>query len=455
MMAAAPAPSIHSTAGAVAVRNEKGEITLEKVKVFHHRAGKKPQYAGSSDSSESDEENFIARTESRDTAAPLSSLEGATDRRLQRLQHTTVTTTTGRHRAAVEATILEEEGSADETRLRRSSRRHAPSDDEDASASEENEAAGKRGTSLRADAEADLDDEDDEAAIALRRRHALERAKLRAAAEEEEMEIQAEAGIDEDEMEEGSEYESYTDESEEEETPLHKPVFVPKGNRVALQKQKEELEEIARKQVEEVRKAEARVQSSRILVSELVQQDINAELAAPIQVEDDDGDEEEEFELWKIRELNRIKRNRAERDAADQQRAEVDRLREMTTEERNLALRSRERIITNKQSEGKMGFLQKYYHRGAFFLDEENELLTRDVNQPTLEDHFDKRVMPKVMQVKRFGRHGQTKYTHLRDQDTTDADSAWAQKTLVNAKVDAKRGGVADVFDRPSSKRKR
>ena len=47
-------------------------------------------------------------------------------------------------------------------------------------------------------------------------------------------------------------------------------------------------------------------------------------------------------------------------------------------------------------------------------------MFTRDVAQPTLEDHFDKTVLPKVMQVKNFGRAGRTKYTHLVDQDTTE-----------------------------------
>ncbi len=52
--------------------------------------------------------------------------------------------------------------------------------------------------------------------------------------------------------------------------------------------------------------------------------------------------------------------------------------------------------------------------------DEEENVLKRDIAEPTLEDHFDKTVLPKVMQVKNFGRAGRTKYTHLVDQDTTE-----------------------------------
>ena len=54
------------------------------------------------------------------------------------------------------------------------------------------------------------------------------------------------------------------------------------------------------------------------------------------------------------------------------------------------------------------------------FQNEEDEVLKRDFANPTLEDHFDKTVLPKVMQVKDFGRAGRTKYTHLVDQDTTE-----------------------------------
>ena len=47
---------VHSTAGAVPVRNKKGEISMQKVKVQRYISGKRPEYARGkiSDSDEDD-----------------------------------------------------------------------------------------------------------------------------------------------------------------------------------------------------------------------------------------------------------------------------------------------------------------------------------------------------------------------------------------------------------------
>ena len=127
----------------------------------------------------------------------------------------------------------------------------------------------------------------------------------------------------------------------------------------------------------------------------------------------------------------------------------------MTEEERRLELKMNPKQITNKASKGKYKFLQKYYHRGAFFLDKEENVFSRDVTSATLEDKFDKTVLPKVMQVKNFGRSGRTKYTHLVDQDTTEFDAAWAQETSQNIKFQLNHaGGMKGSFERPSAKKK-
>jgi microfibrillar-associated protein 1 len=96
--------------------------------------------------------------------------------------------------------------------------------------------------------------------------------------------------------------------------------------------------------------------------------------------------------------------------------------------------------------------MQKYYHKGAFFNDE--EILERDYNQPTLEDKFDKSSLPAVMQVKRFGRSGQTKWTHLSKEDTSSMDSAWFQESDVNKRTLSKLGGMKQSYEKPTKRQK-
>ncbi|EDV28806.1 uncharacterized protein TRIADDRAFT_7634, partial [Trichoplax adhaerens] len=133
-------------------------------------------------------------------------------------------------------------------------------------------------------------------------------------------------------------------------------------------------------------------------------------------------------------ELNRIKKDRDEREQREKEKQELERIRNMTDEERRLEFLKNPKLQVNKGPKGRYKFLQKYYHKGAFFMDDEDNLYKRDYAEPTLEDHFDKTILPKVMQVKHFGRSGRTKYTHLVDQDTTDASSAWAQESAINHK---------------------
>lgn len=52
---------IQSTAGAIPVRNEKGELTMQKVKVHRYVAGKKPEYAQDARSDSDSDDDFMER----------------------------------------------------------------------------------------------------------------------------------------------------------------------------------------------------------------------------------------------------------------------------------------------------------------------------------------------------------------------------------------------------------
>lgn len=136
----------------------------------------------------------------------------------------------------------------------------------------------------------------------------------------------------------------------------------------------------------------------------------------------------------------------------DKERNEVERVRNLTEEERRQEARAAPREVLNKAAKGKYKFLQKYYHRGAFYLDKDEQVLKQDFAQATLEDHFDKSILPKVMQVKNFGRCGRTKYTHLVDQDTTQFDSPWTNDSKF---LNERGGGMKQVFEKPSASKRR
>ncbi|KAF8425166.1 splicing factor, Prp19-binding domain-containing protein [Tirmania nivea] len=294
-------------------------------------------------------------------------------------------------------------------------------------------------------------------------------------AEEESSEGENEEGADkkgEDESEEGSsEYTSESEsESEEEEaapTPvLLRPKFIPKSKRsdhavasVTAESATTALdEENLKKKAEE---AARRKEEAHALVEEHLRQQAEARETARKAVEDDhandasliddtdDVDPAAERAAWKLRELLRVKRERDELEKVEKEREEIERRRNMDEKERykedmEYARKKREEA---KEARGDMKFMQKYYHKGAFYQDD-SEILKRNYATALVEDQtVNKEILPKYMQVRgeEYGKRGKTKWTHLAAEDTSKVEggSPWFDRKFAGNTL-GKIGGMKD-----------
>ncbi|EDV96284.1 microfibrillar-associated protein 1 [Drosophila grimshawi] len=461
---------IQCTAGAVPIRNEKGEISMQKVKVQRYISGKRPDYArADSSSDESDDDDFVDNR-----------------KRLERHKAERHKVELLRRNSADKNTAEQDEAEVDDPRLRRLRARpvdvedlererrerhrhiHEPEMVESASEEEELQDDNNAETQRRIEratnkitlaSESDTDSELSDTELETRRTKL--RARMLQQQREEEVLQKEDEKQSESSESESSEYEEET-ESEEENEPRLKPLFVRKRDRATIQEKEREAQKQKQLEAEAKRAAKERRRATLRMVEDSVKKDLEKIKPETNEASIDDvctadENDEVEYEAWKLRELKRMKRDREERDNSERDKLEIERMRNLTEEERRQELRSNPKLVTNKATKGKYKFLQKYYHRGAFYLDEENDVLKRDFAQATLEDHFDKTILPKVMQVKNFGRCGRTKYTHLVDQDTTKFDSPWYAETSNNMKFHNERaGGMRQQFDKPTgSKRKK
>lgn len=234
---------------------------------------------------------------------------------------------------------------------------------------------------------------------------------------------------EEDEDDEESEEES----SSEDESPkkLLRPIFLKKNERnkvappiksadeLAVEEQTRQLEQkraLVQEQVE-LRIAE-KAAGKRDWDEDVEEADINA-------IDDTDGlDPDAEYAAWKLRELKRIKRERLAIEEAEAERAEIERRRNLSAADRE----AEDRAFIEKQQEergdrGQMQYMQKYFHKGAFFTDELRELGVdrRNLMNARFEDQTNREVLPEFMQIRdmtKLGKKGRTRYKDMRSEDT-------------------------------------
>ncbi|KAL1825709.1 hypothetical protein ACET3Z_012487 [Daucus carota] len=310
----------------------------------------------------------------------------------------------------------------------------------------------------------DLEEEDEDALDERRKRireKLLQRQQEEAALLPEEEEDEAD-----EEEEEESEYETDSDE-EQPGIAMVKPVFVPKSERDTIaERERLEAEDRALEDLMKKRLEERKIETKQLVVEEIQKDEQiqkNMELDADIADVDTDDDlnEAEEYEAWKVREIARIKRDRDDREAMLKEKEEIERVRNMTEEERReWERRNPKPAAPSKQ---KWRFMQKYYHKGAFYQTDSDDrsstagsdnLFYRDFSAPTGEDKMDKSILPKVMQVKHFGRSGRTKWTHLVNEDTTDWNNPWTYNDPLRAKYNAKMAGMDAPIAKPKGSKK-
>ncbi|KAF6231488.1 hypothetical protein HO173_010240 [Letharia columbiana] len=294
------------------------------------------------------------------------------------------------------------------------------SDEEDASAGEEEQST----PATRAPAPTASSFPSDATRIAgsLKNVNLNERRRQAAAQEAARVEAEKAARVAEEEgfvTEESEEQESSDEESgpgsgsdessSEEEAPkvLLRPTFIKKDKRkdsVVVPDTKTEEDTWAEEQARRKEKAD-------VMIQEQLEKDAAAraagkkdwdddEIEEVQQVDDtDDLDPEIERAAWKLRELKRVKREREAIEIAEKEREEIERRRNLSKEERD----AEDKDFIEKQKEeqegkGKMGFMQKYYHKGAFFQDDAKAegLDRRDIMGSRYQDDSNRELLPQA-----------------------------------------------------------
>lgn len=255
---------------------------------------------------------------------------------------------------------------------------------------------------------------------------------------EEEFETESEvgsaaSGSESEEEESSGEEESSSEDEVAARRKLQRPVFIRKADR------EKQMNGATNSRSEEQRWAEEEAKR-KARANELVQDQLEKNAAAKAagkkfwddedniadEVDDtDDLDPEAERAAWKLRELTRVKRERDALIAAEKEREEVERRRNLSKEERDAEDKE---FLDAQQAErdgkGKISHLQKYHHKGAYYVEglAESGLLKRDImGGRYADDVVNKDVLPEYMQIRdmtKLGKKGRTRYKDMKSEDT-------------------------------------
>jgi microfibrillar-associated protein 1 len=407
---------------------------MDKVKWPRYRAGKAPAWAGSAPGDDEEEVDDASALGKQPAAASLPHKEDLAgtvvlDRRQQRVSQAAAAAdpeeTRGRHRVA------EVVAPAPAVLAERRKPEREPSPEPMDKAPTTTARKGNEGAN-------DADENESRRARILRQMQ-REREEAEAA------EVVEEVNEDEGESE-------YEEEEEDDDGPLiaklPPPVFMRKEDRDTIREREKTEAEEKRLEAEREAKAQERADESRNLMVEELKREALEQVAAQSEgePEEDDLNDEEAYEQWKVRELRRIKREKEELEKMKAEQEDVARRRKLTDDE--VAKLDADRLALKEKP--KWNYLQKYawlcpcvgtdivffrryWHKGAYYADD--DLLKRDYSAPTEADRVDKSVLPSVLQVKNFGKAGRVKWTHLTAEDTTKHDAGWTDKETFNPKV--------------------
>ncbi|KKA30492.1 hypothetical protein TD95_000659 [Thielaviopsis punctulata] len=259
-------------------------------------------------------------------------------------------------------------------------------------------------------------------------------------------------GSDDDDNDDDSDDDDDDDDSSEEESSsedegpkrlMLRPKFIPKSQRLANATKSAASSSAATAAEEEARLVEEAARKKAeadALVEEQIRKDLASKAVvkkhwddadddtneAQADVDDTDGlDPEAERAAFKLRKLRRYKRDREAMIQREKELEEIERRRNLTEDER----RAEDEAHLAKQQEeqdakGQMAYMQKYYHKGAFYQDQAETagLANRDIMGARFADEIkDRSVLPEYLQrrdMTKLGRKGATKYKDMKSENT-------------------------------------